>query len=296
MRELEKVVNVVRKRSKLPVYTVLVIDATTGQNGLQQAREFNRALDLDALIVTKLDGTAKGGIALAVSHELGLPIVKIGVGEGIDDLRDFDAREFASALVGTFDERFDADEDGLRGENAKEAAVTAGERRRDVLEGAPACAAEAEKAVEGSAGETVEDATVEALAEIEDGEAPVVDAQGDAEEAFADAAEEAAAEPDNADLLEAALGRRTHDTLVLETEEDTSAGLEAAELTELDRNAEAVAEAAEEGVFDDAPFTDDELAELAMAAADENAEGEPEPEPEPAPEPEKKSFWKRLFE
>ena len=96
MRELEKVVNVVRKRSKLPVYTVLVIDATTGQNGLQQAREFNRALDLDALIVTKLDGTAKGGIALAVSHELGLPIVKIGVGEGIDDLRDFDAREFAS--------------------------------------------------------------------------------------------------------------------------------------------------------------------------------------------------------
>lgn len=288
MRELEKVVNVVRKRSKLPVYTVLVIDATTGQNGLQQAREFNRALDLDALIVTKLDGTAKGGIALAVSHELGLPIVKIGVGEGIDDLRDFDAREFASALVGTFDERFDADEDGLRGENAKEAAVTAGERRRDVLEGAPACAAEAEEAVE--------DATVEVLAEIEDGEAPVVDAQGDAEEAFADAAEEAAAEPDNADLLEAALGRRTHDTLVLETEEDTSAGLEAAELTELDHNAEAVAEAAEEGVFDDVPFTDDELAELAMAAADENAEGEPEPEPEPAPEPEKKSFWKRLFE
>ena len=276
MRELEKVVNVVRKRSKLPVYTVLVIDATTGQNGLQ-AREFNRALDLDALIVTKLDGTAKGGIALAVSHELGLPIVKIGVGEGIDDLRDFDAREFASALVGTFDERFDADEDGLRGENAKEAAVTAGERRRDVLEGAPTCAAEAEEAVEGSAEETVEDATVEALAEVEDGEAPVVDAQGDAEEAFADAAEEAAAEPDNADLLEAALGRRTHDTLVLETEEDTSAGLEAAELTELDRNAEAVAEAAEEGVFDDAPFTDDELAELAMAAADENAEGEPSP-------------------
>lgn len=296
MRELEKVVNVVRKRSKLPVYTVLVIDATTGQNGLQQAREFNRALDLDALIVTKLDGTAKGGIALAVSHELGLPIVKIGVGEGIDDLRDFDAREFASALVGTFDERFDADEDGLRGENAKEAAVTAGERRRDVLEGAPTCAAEAEEAAEGSAEETVEGATVEALAEVEDGEMPVVDAQGDAEEAFADAAEEAAAEPDNADLLEAALGRRTHDTLVLETEEDTSAGLEAAELTELDRNAEAVAEAAEEGVFDDAPFTDDELAELAMAAVDENAEDEPEGEPEPAPEPEKKSFWKRLFE
>ena len=103
MRELEKVVNVVRKRSSMPVYTVLVIDATTGQNGLQQAREFNRALDLDALIVTKLDGTAKGGIALAVSHELELPIIKIGVGEGIDDLRDFDAQDFAAALIGDFD-------------------------------------------------------------------------------------------------------------------------------------------------------------------------------------------------
>lgn len=105
MRELEKVVNVVRKRSSLPVYTVLVIDATTGQNGMQQAKEFDRALKLDGVIVTKLDGTAKGGIALAVSHELDLPIFKIGVGEGLDDLKDFDAHEFARAFVGEFDER-----------------------------------------------------------------------------------------------------------------------------------------------------------------------------------------------
>lgn len=105
MRELEKVVNVVRKRSKLPVYTVLVIDATTGQNGLSQAREFDRALDLDGVIVTKLDGTAKGGIALAVSHELALPVLKVGVGEGLDDLRDFDPRAFARAFVGEFDAR-----------------------------------------------------------------------------------------------------------------------------------------------------------------------------------------------
>lgn len=105
MRELEKVVNVVRKRSSLPVYTVLVIDATTGQNGMQQAKEFDRALKLDGVIVTKLDGTAKGGIALAVSHELDLPIIKIGVGEGLDDLKDFDAHEFARAFVGEFDER-----------------------------------------------------------------------------------------------------------------------------------------------------------------------------------------------
>ena len=105
MRELEKVVGVVRKRANVPVYTVLVIDATTGQNGLTQAKQFDRALDLDALVVTKLDGTAKGGIALAISHELGLPIIKVGVGEGIDDLRDFDAHDFARAFVGDFDGR-----------------------------------------------------------------------------------------------------------------------------------------------------------------------------------------------
>lgn len=110
MRELEKVVGVVRKRSSMPVYTVLVIDATTGQNGLQQAKEFDRALDLDGLIVTKLDGSAKGGISLAVSYELGLPVLKIGVGEGIDDLRDFNANDFASALIGDFDERYEQDE------------------------------------------------------------------------------------------------------------------------------------------------------------------------------------------
>ncbi len=277
MRELEKVVNVVRKRSKLPVYTVLVIDATTGQNGLQQAREFNRALDLDALIVTKLDGTAKGGIALAVSHDLELPIVKIGVGEGIDDLRDFNAREFAAALVGAFDERFDEDEDSLRGENAKEAAVTAGERRRDVLEGAPAAAVgDAEPAADAEAGVAAADAEAAAPAGIAEAGAagePVIDEQGDVEEALVEAAEEMVAEPADGDLVEAALGRRTHETIVAEVADEP---------------------ADEEG--DDAPFTDDELAELALAA-DENGEGAEEAgKPEPAPEPEKKSFWKRLFD
>jgi len=99
MRELQKVVRVTENRSKPPVYKVLVIDATTGQNGLNQAREFNAALGLDALILTKLDGTAKGGIAVAVVRELGLPILRIGVGEGIDDLKPFSASDFARALV-----------------------------------------------------------------------------------------------------------------------------------------------------------------------------------------------------
>jgi fused signal recognition particle receptor len=84
----------------MPVSVVLVIDATTGQNGLNQAREFNEALDVDGLIITKLDGTAKGGIALAISNELKLPIYRIGVGEKIDDLQAFDALDFCRALVG----------------------------------------------------------------------------------------------------------------------------------------------------------------------------------------------------
>jgi fused signal recognition particle receptor len=99
MRELVKVKRVTENRSKPPVRTLLVMDATTGQNGLNQAREFNAALSVDAIALTKLDGTAKGGIAVAVTRELSIPIVRIGVGEGIDDLRPFDAFEFASALV-----------------------------------------------------------------------------------------------------------------------------------------------------------------------------------------------------
>lgn len=99
MRELEKVVRTTEKRSTVPVRKVLVMDATTGQNGLAQAREFNAALGLDAVVLTKLDGTAKGGIAVAVSRELGLPVVRLGVGEGIDDLKPFDAQTFADALV-----------------------------------------------------------------------------------------------------------------------------------------------------------------------------------------------------
>ena len=106
MRELEKVVNVVRKRASMNVHTVLVIDATTGQNGLVQAEKFNNALDLNGVIVTKLDGTAKAGIAVQISHKLHLPIYRIGVGEGIDDLKPFDANDFARALIGTFDERY----------------------------------------------------------------------------------------------------------------------------------------------------------------------------------------------
>lgn len=106
MRELAKVVKVTRKRAALsatgpiPVHVVLVIDAATGQNGLVQAQEFNDALGLDGIILTKLDGTAKGGIALAVAQRLHLPIYRVGVGEQVEDLQRFDAHDFCRALVG----------------------------------------------------------------------------------------------------------------------------------------------------------------------------------------------------
>ncbi len=99
MRELSKLQRVVINRSGPPVKTVLVMDATTGQNGLVQAREFHAALGLDGIILTKLDGTAKGGIAVAIARELGVPILAIGIGEGVEDLADFDASAFARALV-----------------------------------------------------------------------------------------------------------------------------------------------------------------------------------------------------
>ncbi|MHB8803645.1 MAG: signal recognition particle-docking protein FtsY [Coriobacteriia bacterium] len=100
MAELQKVKRVAERESPHPVRSVLVVDATTGQNGLVQAREFDSALGLDGVILTKLDGTAKGGIVVAVVRELGLPVLRIGVGEGIDDLEPFDAGAFARALVG----------------------------------------------------------------------------------------------------------------------------------------------------------------------------------------------------
>jgi fused signal recognition particle receptor len=99
MRELVKVKRVTENRSKPPVRTLLVLDATTGQNGLVQAREFGSALDVDGIILTKLDGTAKGGIVVAIARELQIPILRIGVGESIDDLKPFVARDFARALV-----------------------------------------------------------------------------------------------------------------------------------------------------------------------------------------------------
>jgi fused signal recognition particle receptor len=100
MAELAKVRRVIAKQiPEAPHETLLTVDATTGQNGLRQAKAFGEAIDVTGLVLTKLDGTAKGGIALAIASELGIPVKLIGVGEQLEDLRPFDAGEFARALV-----------------------------------------------------------------------------------------------------------------------------------------------------------------------------------------------------
>ena len=100
MGELVKIRRVIAKQLPgAPHETLLTVDATTGQNGLRQAQLFSQAIDVSGLVLTKLDGTAKGGIALAIAGELGIPVKLIGVGEQLDDLRPFDAAEFARALV-----------------------------------------------------------------------------------------------------------------------------------------------------------------------------------------------------
>jgi len=101
MEELAKVGRVIDKRiGRGPSETLIVVDSTTGQNGLRQAKVFGDSVEVTGVALTKLDGTAKGGIALAIAGELGIPVKLIGVGEDIEDLRPFDAEEFSRALVG----------------------------------------------------------------------------------------------------------------------------------------------------------------------------------------------------
>lgn len=105
MRELEKINKIInRELPDADKETLLVIDASTGQNGLNQAVEFKKILDLTGIVLTKLDGTAKGGIALAIKNQLDVPVKLIGLGEDIGSLRKFDAEEFAGALFEKGDE------------------------------------------------------------------------------------------------------------------------------------------------------------------------------------------------
>ncbi|MCI8613450.1 MAG: signal recognition particle-docking protein FtsY [Clostridia bacterium] len=100
MNELEKISGIIgREMPEAMHLNYIVLDATTGQNAISQVDVFNEAIDIDGIILTKLDGTAKGGVVLAISSQLDIPVVYVGVGEGIDDLEDFDAENFVDAIV-----------------------------------------------------------------------------------------------------------------------------------------------------------------------------------------------------
>ena len=100
MAELAKVRRVIAKQIEgAPHETLLTVDATTGQNGLRQAKLFSDVVPVDGIVLTKLDGTAKGGIALAIAGELGIPVKLIGIGETLEDLSPFDADDYARALL-----------------------------------------------------------------------------------------------------------------------------------------------------------------------------------------------------
>ena len=100
MDELKKINRIIEREYPDCMYlNYIVLDATTGQNAISQVDVFNEAIDIDGIILTKLDGTAKGGVVLAIAGQLGVPVVYVGVGEGIDDLEDFDSREFIDAII-----------------------------------------------------------------------------------------------------------------------------------------------------------------------------------------------------
>jgi fused signal recognition particle receptor len=102
MEELRKIIRVLRKQDATAPHSVLlVLDATTGQNAVQQVRVFRDMVDVTGLVVTKLDGSARGGIVVALAEEFGLPVHAVGVGETAADLRPFEAMDFAQGLVGT---------------------------------------------------------------------------------------------------------------------------------------------------------------------------------------------------
>ena len=100
MNELNKIGRVIeREAPDAARETLLVLDATTGQNGLIQAKQFQESVPLTGIVLTKLDGTAKGGIVVAIAKEMGVPVKYVGLGEGIDDLRPFDAKSYTEALL-----------------------------------------------------------------------------------------------------------------------------------------------------------------------------------------------------
>ena len=251
MQELAKINRIIdREAEGCAKECLLVLDATTGQNAVNQARLFQEVAPITGIVLTKLDGTAKGGIVISIKNELGIPVKLIGVGEGIDDLQPFEAKSFIDAL---FDRELVASEEkpAADAEETEEAAEETGETDEDITETVDD--------VTEDVAETVADATVEDAAEditetvadvTEEVTETVEDVAEDVTETVADVAE---------DITETVADVAENDT---ETVEDVTEDV-----------AETVEDAAE-----DITETVEDAAEEVAETAEETAEPEPEPE------------------
>ena len=192
MDELKKISRIIHEQGEgCSLETLLVLDATTGQNAVNQAKLFSEVADITGIVLTKLDGTAKGGIIISIHNELGIPVKLVGVGEKIDDLQEFNAHDFAEAL---FDNEtdFDYNYERLTDEGTAEEPVLSEEVTAEI--GIDDVAEELEESIEESSADT--DDTEEAPESVnEDVEEEIID---DAEEAHEDEAEEETAEPEEA--------------------------------------------------------------------------------------------------
>lgn len=192
MDELKKISRIIHEQGEgCSLETLLVLDATTGQNAVNQAKLFSEVADITGIVLTKLDGTAKGGIIISIHNELGIPVKLVGVGEKIDDLQEFNAHDFAEALFDNEND-FDYNYERLTDEGTAEEPVLSEEVTAEI--GIDDVAEELEESIEESSADT--DDTEEAPESVnEDVEEEIID---DAEEAHEDEAEEETAEPEEA--------------------------------------------------------------------------------------------------
>ena len=257
MQELAKINRIIdREAEGCAKECLLVLDATTGQNAVNQARLFQEVAPITGIVLTKLDGTAKGGIVISIKNELGIPVKLIGVGEGIDDLQPFEAKSFIDAL---FDRELVASEEkpAADAEKTEDAAEETGETDEDITE-------------------TVEDVTEDVAETVEDVTEDVTETVGDATEEVTETVENAAE-----DVTET-VADATEDV----TEEVTETGEDVTEEV-----TETVADAAED-VTETVADAAENVTETVEDATEEVAEtAEETAEPEPEPEKKKKGFF-----
>ncbi len=286
MDELAKINRIVSQQAEgCSREILLVLDATTGQNAVNQARLFKEAADITGIVLTKLDGTAKGGIVISIKNELDIPVKLIGLGEKIDDLQDFNSKDFVNALFG--DEvldgeiNFDDEVSDDNGESAEESAETGAETAEDITETvAEEAAEEASEAITEPATEASEETVVQAAEEItepaaeenaEETSEPVCESAEQVTETAAEITEPVAeAVTETSEPAEETAAEITEP--VTEEVPEESAEPAAEEITEPAEETEEPASGAAEDTSEPSAETTEAPAEPAAETAEENTE------------------------